>query len=80
MDVRDMELTFPVVTAEAFPHGLRCAHTGCDRLIEDGQPFVTHVTQVWTNGDVLGHLACVYCACAEPLVAAVDEDPYRGDV
>ena len=64
----DVVVPYPVVTEATFPHGLRCAH--CERVINVGQPFDSHVTRTYTSGDTLGHLACVYCPCDEALVGA----------
>lgn len=53
-----MEITYPVVTDEKFPHGLRCAH--CSRLIEPGQPYNREPLSM--DGDTpISLLTCVYC-------------------
>jgi hypothetical protein len=55
----DIELSFPVMTAAGFPHGLRCAT--CSRLITEGQPYQEDPVAIYDDGTTLCVLRCVYC-------------------
>ena len=57
-----------IVTAEDFPHGLRCMD--CDEIIESGQTYSTRLTGIHSNQIViegkpedvfLTELTCVPC-------------------
>lgn len=52
-------LIFRVVTAEGFPHGLSCIR--CDRGIDEGQPYATRLTGMFTDGIPVSDITCVYC-------------------
>lgn len=55
----DPELSFPVVTEQNFPWGLRCGL--CHRIIEVGKPFQAYEESMYENGDTWAMLLCVYC-------------------
>lgn len=56
--MRDLTMSFPVVTDDTFPHGLRC--TTCHREIQAGQPYGSSIP-VLLGDDEVSVLVCVYC-------------------
>lgn len=61
MDVGPIiEMPFMVMTDAGFPWGLMCPT--CDRRIEPGQPYTSHLREIYDNGDTMTLLTCVYCA------------------
>jgi len=59
---QDVELSFPVVTEAGFPWGLKCPL--CDRSIEIGQPYETHLENV-DEFEAITLITCVYCLPSE---------------
>ncbi len=57
--MNDPEATFPIVTEEGFPHGLRCCR--CQREIEPGQPFIALLMDDDYIRANIEELCCVYC-------------------
>jgi hypothetical protein len=57
--IRDIELSYPVMTREGFPYGMRCPN--CDRSIKVGQPYKSQLYGVLLDGSTTTTLTCVYC-------------------
>jgi hypothetical protein len=53
-------ISYPLVTQEAFPHGLCCA--GCHREVELGEPYAERPEGVTADGVVVVSLVCLPCS------------------